>query len=391
MEKNGKLFIVADSLDHCQVLEDHLAGTDWAVSKFDDPDEALDKIKVEHPGMVIVDLPLECMQEKFGSLPSQDLDTAYIAILPEVNPREVAKFFHNNASDVLIKPFADERFRRAIDRASNHKSLVVQNREYREQLEKANRNLQESFRILEQDQMAGRQVQNSLLPVTPMTHGDYEIAHHIEPSLYLSGDFVGYSVIFDRYMVFYAADVSGHGASSAFLTVLLKFILNRILRRHVTQNDQKAIARAPEGFIEHINKQILALGLDKHLTLFSACIDMERNILRYSVAAHMPMPVFVTNGDVRVLPGKGKPVGIFSDCSWEVQEIVLPEKFAMVIVSDGVLEVLPGDTLKAKEQFISDAIAKSDTSIESICEGLGINQVEDAPDDITVLTLRRGY
>ena len=146
-------------------------------------------------------------------------------------------------------------------------------------------------------------------------------------------------------MVLYAADVSGHGASSAFLTVLLKFILNRILRRHVTQNDHKAIARAPEGFIEHINKQILALGLDKHLTLFSACIDMERNILRYSVAAHMPMPVFVTNGDVRILPGKGKPVGIFSDCSWDVQEIVLPEKFAMVIVSDGVLEVLPGDTL----------------------------------------------
>ena len=391
MEKNDKLFIVADSIENCLVLESYLTGTDWLVTKFDDPDEAIDKIEVEHPRVVVVDLALEFMQEKFGSLPSQDIETAYVAVLPEVDPREVAKFFHNNASDVLIKPFAAERFRQAIDRASNHKTLVVQNREYREQLEKANRNLQESLRILEQDQMAGRQVQNSLLPVTPMTHGDYEIAHHIEPSLYLSGDFVGYSVIFDRYMVFYAADVSGHGASSAFLTVLLKFILTRILRRHVTQNDQKAIARAPEGFIEHINKQILALGLDKHLTLFSACIDMERNILRYSVAAHMPMPVFVTNGDVRILPGKGKPVGIFSDCSWEVQEIVLPDKFAMVIVSDGVLEILPGDTLKAKEQFISDTIAKSDTSIESICEGLGINQVQDAPDDITVLTLRRGY
>ena len=32
-----------------------------------------------------------------------------------------------------------------------------------------------------------------------------------------------------------------------------------------------------------------------------------------------------------------------------------------------------------------------DTSIEAICEGLGIHQGQDVPDDITVLTLRRGY
>jgi len=105
----------------------------------------------------------------------------------------------------------------------------------------------------------------------------------------------------------------------------------------------------------------------------------------------MPMPVFVSDGDVRMLPGKGKPVGIFSDCSWDVEEIILPEKFAMVTVSDGVLEFLPGDSLKEKEQYICDTIAKSDASIEQICEGLGVNQVKDAPDDVTVLTLRRGY
>jgi phosphoserine phosphatase RsbU/P len=391
MAKKGKIFIVSDSLDNCRVLEEYLTNTDWNVSQFDDPDKAIDSIKVEHPAVVVVDLPVGVMQEKFGSLPSLDLDTAYVAILPEVNPREVAKFFHNNASDVLIKPFADKRFCQAIERASKFKSLIRQNREYREQLEQANRELQDSLRILELDQMAGRQVQNSLLPVTPLKKGDYEIAHRIVPSLYLSGDFVGYNVIFDRYMVFYVADVSGHGASSAFLTVLLKFIFNRILRRHTSENDVHVMAKAPEGFIEHINKQIMALDLDKHMTIFSACIDMEKNILRYSVAAHMPMPVFVSDGDVRMLPGKGKPVGIFSDCSWGVEEIALPEKFAMVMVSDGVLEVLPGKTLKEKEQYISETIAKSDASIEDICEGLGINQVKDAPDDVTVLTLRKGY
>ncbi|TNE81770.1 MAG: response regulator [Gammaproteobacteria bacterium] len=391
MEKNGKLFIVADNRDNCRELEALLGGTSWRVTCFDEPAAAIDAIKVDHPGVVVIDLPFSAIRDQLLALASPDRDVAYIMVLPEGDPRQVVELFHQNVSDVVIKPFTGERFRQAVERASSCKSLLVQNRLYREQLEQANRELEESLRILEVDQMAGRQVQHSLLPVTPLHHGDYEIAHRIVPSLFLSGDFVGYNVVFDRYMVLYVADVSGHGASSAFLTVLLKFILNRILRRHIMRNDFDAMARAPHGFIEHINRQIMALGLDKHLTLFSASIDMESNILRYSVAAHMPTPVFFSDGDVRTLPGKGKPVGIFPDATWDVQEIVLPEKFAMVIVSDGVLEFLPGDSYREKEQYLADTIANSDTSMESICEGLGINEVRDVPDDVTVLTVRRGY
>lgn len=391
MKMNGKLYIVADNGDQCSELERYLASTEWCVSCIDNPATAIEAIKVDHPGVVVIDLPFSSVRDQLIELASLELDVAYVVLVPECDPRQVAALFHKNVSDVVVKPFTGERFREAVQRASNCKSLMLQNRLYREQLEKANRELEESLRILEVDQMAGRQVQSSLLPVTPLHHGEYEIAHRIVPSLFLSGDFVGYNVIFDRYMVFYVADVSGHGASSAFLTVLLKFILNRILRRHITRNDLAAMAKAPEGFIEHINRQIMALGLDKHLTMLSGSIDMDRNILRYSVAAHMPTPVFVGNGDVRSLPGKGKPVGIFPNAAWDVQEIALPEKFAMVVMSDGVLEFLPGNSYREKEQYIADTVAHSDTSIESICEGLGINRVKDAPDDVTVLTIRRGY
>ena len=49
------------------------------------------------------------------------------------------------------------------------------------------------------------------------------------PSLYLSGDFLDYQRYNDRFSAFYFADVSGHGASSAFVTVLLKYLCNRWL------------------------------------------------------------------------------------------------------------------------------------------------------------------
>ena len=44
----------------------------------------------------------------------------------------------------------------------------------------------------------------------------------------LSGDFVDYFRITDRHFAFYMADVSGHGASSAFVTVLSEELLPTI-------------------------------------------------------------------------------------------------------------------------------------------------------------------
>ncbi len=389
MPTKDDLFIVSDSLDNCRILEEDLVDTCWQVTQFEDTSKAVAAIKKKRPAVVALDLPLGLMQDKFFALLSLDLTTAYIVILPEVNPREVAKFFHQNASDVLVKPFAENRFQEAIERASEFKSLIRQNLEYRQQLEQVNRDLNDSLRLLELDQIAGSQIQNSLLPITPLQKDKYEIAYRISPSLYLSSDFVGYNVLYDRYLVFYVADVSGHGSSSAFLTVLLKFVFNRILKRHKANKDLDAMSMAPKGFIEHINRQIMALGLDKHLTIFAGSLDMQKNILRYSVASHMPLPVLISNGSVQTLKGRGKPVGIFSQCSWKVQEIALPDKFLLALVSDGVLELLPGRSLKEKEKFISDSIFQSDESIEDICERLGINQVKDAPDDVTVLTLRK--
>ena len=391
MSIKGDLFIVSDSLDSCRILEEDLVDTDWQVTQFEDISEAIAAIKTKRPAVVALDLPLDLMQDKFFALLSLDSATAYIVILPEVNPREVAKFFHQNASDVLIKPFAENRFQEAIERASEFKSLIRQNLEYRQQLEQANRELNDSLHLLELDQIAGSQIQNSLLPPTPLQKDKYEIAYRISPSLYLSGDFVGYNILYDRYLVFYVADVSGHGSSSAFLTVLLKFVFSRLLKRHKANKDLDAMSMAPKGFIEHINRQIMALDLDKHLTIFAGSLDMQKNILRYSVASHMPMPVLISNGGIQTLKGRGKPVGIFSKCSWEVQEIELPDKFLLALVSDGVLELLPGKSLKEKEKFISDSVSQSDESIEDICERLGVSKTKkDAPDDVTVLTLRKG-
>ncbi len=103
MPIKGDLLVVSDSIDNCRFLEDLLSRSNWKVSQFSSPSKALVAIKDIRPAVVILDLPLELMQAKFTALLTLDLETAYVVILPEVNPREVAKFFHKNASDVLMK------------------------------------------------------------------------------------------------------------------------------------------------------------------------------------------------------------------------------------------------------------------------------------------------
>lgn len=260
----------------------------------------------------------------------------------------------------------------------------------RAKLESTNDELQESLRLLKQDQIAGLEVQKSLMPESPLSAGEYQISHSIVPSLYLSGDFVGYNVVLGRYLLFYFADVSGHGASSAFVTVLLRFMVGRVIRRHQLQEDYAALAMAPQGLVEHINSQMLATGLGKHMTLFAGSVDMANNVMRYVVGAQLPPPILVVDGEAVFLPGKGKPVGIFEDATWHVEELEMPERSSLVLLSDGVFDLFPEAQISDKETAILKLLGTRSGTLEDLKEALQIDYIEEPQDDISLLLLTRG-
>ena len=322
----------------------------------------------------------------------QVMATKYLVIvlLSEEGIANVAEYFRLGVADVVFPESSEDKIKNTLQRIDRRAESRLQKRLYRSELEKTNLELQESLRLLKQDQMAGLEVQKSLMPEGPLKFGDYEISHSITPSLYLSGDFVGYNFVLGRYLLFYFADVSGHGASSAFVTVLLRFMIGRVIRRHQLEKDYVALAQAPEGLVEHINNQLLATGLGKHLTIVAGSLDTETSKLRYVVGAQQPSPILVTKGHAEYLPGKGKPAGIFEDASWVVEELTLPEKFALVLLSDGVFDLIPDKEIADKEQTLLSYLATSSDNIEKLKESLSVDTVEAPQDDISVLLLTRG-
>ncbi|MDW3579527.1 two-component system response regulator RssB [Pseudomonas aeruginosa] len=352
--------------------------------------QGLQIFESEQPDLVICDLRMPQIDglELIRRIRQTASETPIIVLSGAGVRSDAVEALRLGAADYLIKPLEDlavleHSVRRALDRAY----LRVENQRYRDKLEAANRELQASLNLLQEDQNAGRQVQMNMLPVTPWSIEGLEFSHRIIPSLYLSGDFVDYFRVDERRVAFYLADVSGHGASSAFVTVLLKFMTTRLLyesRRNGTLPEFK-----PSEVLAHINRGLINTKLGKHVTMLGGVIDLEKNSLTYSIGGHLPLPVLFVEGQASYLEGRGLPVGLFDDATYDDRVMELPPSFSLSLFSDGILDVLPGATLKEKEASLPEQVAAAGGTLDGLRQVFGLANLAEMPDDIALLVLSR--
>jgi phosphoserine phosphatase RsbU/P len=292
------------------------------------------------------------------------------------------------AIDFFVRPVEDpDALVKSIERCMRHRQLRRELQQSRQRLEAANSELRGTVKVLEQDQQAGRQVQLRMLPATPLVLGDYVISHTVIPSLYLSGDFTDYFTVGSHYITFFMADVSGHGSSSAFATVLLKNLFARKRSDYLRRHDDSVLS--PVAMLKQANKELLGLGVGKFATMVVGLLDMKDNTLRYSVAGHLPQPVLVSAEGARYLRGEGTAVGIMADAVYEEHLIDLPDSFMLALFSDGILEILPPKNLIEKEKYFLDVFEQTSDSPEELVTRLGLDRVETAPDDIAALFISK--
>lgn len=292
------------------------------------------------------------------------------------------------ASDFYTRPIDDEEaLRRSLDRCVRQRQVRRELEQSRHRLEAANTELRGTVKLLEQDQQAGRQVQMRMLPTTPLVLDDYVFSHTVIPSLYLSGDFTDYFTVGDHFVTFFMADVSGHGSSSAFATVLLKNLFARKRSDLLRQGDDTILS--PVGLLQSANQELMDLDAGKFATMVVGVIDMQYNTLRYSVAGHLPQPVLVSQNGARYLEGEGAAVGIMADADYQEHMIELPDSFMLALFSDGILEILPPKNLIEKEAYFLQVFEQTANSPEELVTRLGLDRVETAPDDIAALFISK--
>jgi sigma-B regulation protein RsbU (phosphoserine phosphatase) len=387
---SATLLIIDDDEVVRESLAAYLEDSGFSVLQASNGLQGLQIFEQEKPDLVICDLRMPQVGglELIRQVTSIAPETPVIVVSGAGVMNDAVEALRLGAADYLIKPLEDlavleHSVRRALDRAR----LLLENQVYRQKLEAANRELEASLHLLQEDQDAGRQVQMNMLPTSPWSIDDFQFAHEIIPSLYLSGDFVDYFRVDERRVAFYLADVSGHGASSAFITVLLKFMTTRLLfesKRSGTLPEFK-----PSEVLGHINRGLISCKLGKHVTMVGGVIDEDTGKLTYSVGGHLPLPVLYTPDEVRYLDGRGLPVGLFNEATYQDHVVELPERFSLTLLSDGILDLLPGDTLKEKEAGLPQLVKAAGGSLDGLRQIFGLATLGEMPDDIALLVLSR--
>jgi len=267
-------------------------------------------------------------------------------------------------------------------------TIAQLNDELEEKVIQRTAELEESLNIIKQDEEAGKKIQFKLLPENEYDIQPYHFSHKIIPSLYLSGDFLDYFKINSNFIGFYFADVSGHGASSAFVTILLKSFISNYLEKYESENNE--LIRSPAKLLKKLNWNLVEENLEKHLTIFYGVIDIKENRLLFSNGGQYPFPVIFDGSSTTSLEYKGFPVGLLEFTQFEEHEIELPDQFSLLFLSDGILEVLPHKDSETQKKLIKGLVNDFDTDIDAIISKLQVDETSPQPDDLTFLMINKG-
>lgn len=203
---------------------------------------------------------------------------------------------------------------------------------------------------LQDDQRAGQQIQLGMLPSQHKQMDHFLFSRWVQPSLILSGDFIDYFPLQDRYLACFLADVAGHGASSALLTVMLKNISWRLQQKFGLPQ-----FKSPGDMLGWINETLIGQGIEKHVAMFLGIIDKQTNVLHYSMAAHYPPALMLSqSGDIAALQQSAKPLGLFPNVLYTSNQVDFPTGSTLLVFSDGVMDCLAPTDFDEKEAVLKE-------------------------------------
>ena len=184
------------------------------------------------------------------------------------------------------------------------------------------------------DLPSAAELQKRLLP-NPIELTNYQVETLFQPSAYLSGDWYDYWKLSDKEIIFYLADVSGHGVTSSLLTSWMAAFHGR--------------SKTPRELIKKLNGMLVQENIEKHITMIAGVLNLETHVVRWSSAGHYPPPIiFEPNQAPKILSTSSFPLGLTEELEVDEQEFILKRHARFILCSDGALEPFDGGL---NEQF----------------------------------------
>jgi sigma-B regulation protein RsbU (phosphoserine phosphatase) len=378
----GTILAIDDDRQVRHAFRRILENAGFRVLEAEDGASGLARFRDDTPDAVLLDLRMPGLDglDVLDILVAGSPETPVVIMSGTDQVRDVVEALRRGAWDYVTKPLEDSTLlSRAVARALERAELARQNREYRERLERA---LEE----IRADERAARQLQFQLLPPDELRAGAYTCTRRIYPSRFLSGDFLEYFAIGDRFLGFYVADVAGHGAASALVTIMLTTLVGQYRDAHAARGDDTILR--PCRLLARLDADLAAQRLDKHITMFYAVIDCASGDLAYGNAGAFPYPFLCDPPEVRQLDTAGRPLNLTGRAGFGEGVVRLEPGARLLVASDGVLELGAKGTNREKCRRLGEIVRQA-SGIDEIAAGLELADGAALRDDVALLLIER--
>lgn len=285
------------------------------------------------------------------------------------------------AYDFLSKPLdsADVLLRR-VEHAIEHKRL----RESRDgllqelqdknvelenrlgQLEMAHSIVKSQAVALQADLNRAMRIQQGLLPRQSPFPNKTSFSAFFHPMAKVGGDLYDIVKLDSQRIGFYIADASGHGVSSAMLTVFLKHAVQGAVR-----DPESGALRTPGEMMGALNETLIteAFGQGVFVSLTYGILDTATGQVAYSNAGHPPWLLKRSGGGVERLHRASPVLGVNPKVIYTHGDFVMRPGDMLVMYSDGISEArnAAGETFTVDRlrQLIEDTESHTDAIVQA--------------------------
>jgi sigma-B regulation protein RsbU (phosphoserine phosphatase) len=227
---------------------------------------------------------------------------------------------------------------------------------------------------LEADQIAARQIQQTLQPGKLDEWPGYRVETFYQPFREVGGDYFDVIDLAGRRTLFALADVSGKGMPAALLAANIQALVRSIAS---VEADPLALARQIN---RHLSRYTPS---DRFATAVFIVLNRDSGELTYVNAGHNA-PLITGSGPALELEATGLPLGLFSEAAYEARAAVLPPGGALLVFTDGLPDSISGENA---EDRLRDALADNSGRTMPILQSL--IDPEFNQDDVTILLVKR--
>ena len=284
------------------------------------------------------------------------------------------------AFDFLTKPPRLEEMEVAVRNALERRRLLAEREQLHAELQRKVRELEEKSELLRRDLERAEVIQRALLPHNPPPVESYCVQAVYRPGQHVGGDLYDVVRLGERHLAFYLADATGHGITSAMLSVLFK-------QRLVLVDPATGRALAPAVVLDAVNRSLCqsieAPGL--FVTAVIGLLDTVEGSVTLASAGHPPVLHVREGRETRLIRRTGPALGLALDARFHEERLWLAPGDRMLLYTDGLL---PSGTERDLERLKRVLSMPLSSAQEMLAELRGAAaDVDPDPDDVTLLLI----